>query len=130
MLSPQGLYDAIVEASDLGVPLFITETGVADKTDRFRGTFIRSHYNAVSAVPSAECAGFRWYFEPQRPSHGAPAVTKGEPPVGVSSMIDHYGQTVLQQLMGSLSCGSRHDSERILKVWEHLSSLGSPRACQ
>jgi len=43
----QGLYDSIKDASSLGVPMYITETGLADARDLHRDAFIRSHYGMV-----------------------------------------------------------------------------------
>eukprot|EP00798_Chlamydomonas_sp_ICE-L_P000631 gene631-2065_t len=39
-----GLYDSIAEASILGKPIFITETGLADKADKHRRWFIQTHF--------------------------------------------------------------------------------------
>mmetsp|Transcript_541 Transcript_541/g.1451 ORF Transcript_541/g.1451 Transcript_541/m.1451 type:complete len:542 (-) Transcript_541:1396-3021(-) len=46
-LYPQGLYDSIKDASVLGVPMYITETGLADAKDRHRAWFIRTHYGML-----------------------------------------------------------------------------------
>ncbi|KAF5828616.1 glycoside hydrolase superfamily [Dunaliella salina] len=46
-LHPQGLYDSIRDASALGVPMYITETGLADAKDQHREHFIRSHYSMI-----------------------------------------------------------------------------------
>ena len=46
-LTPRGLFDSIVEASSLGKPMYITETGLADKQDMHRAWFIKSHYQQV-----------------------------------------------------------------------------------
>jgi len=43
----QGLYESIKDASNLGVPMYITETGLADAQDLHREHFIRSHYDVV-----------------------------------------------------------------------------------
>jgi beta-glucosidase len=47
---PQGIYDAIVEVSQLKVPIYITENGIADAKDENRGLFIREYLNAVHAA--------------------------------------------------------------------------------
>eukprot|EP00967_Tisochrysis_lutea_P122417 scaffold202571_cov16-Tisochrysis_lutea.AAC.1 len=48
----QGLYDSIKDASALGVPIYITETGLADAKDQHREHFIRSHYSMVRFATS------------------------------------------------------------------------------
>jgi beta-glucosidase len=40
--SPELVYDAIVEMSELGKPMYITENGIADKHDTHRAQFIRT----------------------------------------------------------------------------------------
>ncbi len=47
-LYPQGIYHAIVECSELGVPIYITENGIADAQDNRRGTFIKRYIFAIS----------------------------------------------------------------------------------
>lgn len=44
---PQGLYDAIVEMSELGVPMYITENGIADAKDDRREQFIKEYTRAL-----------------------------------------------------------------------------------
>eukprot|EP00195_Chlamydomonas_chlamydogama_P008762 CAMPEP_0202896722 /NCGR_PEP_ID=MMETSP1392-20130828/5659_1 /ASSEMBLY_ACC=CAM_ASM_000868 /TAXON_ID=225041 /ORGANISM="Chlamydomonas chlamydogama, Strain SAG 11-48b" /LENGTH=537 /DNA_ID=CAMNT_0049582169 /DNA_START=105 /DNA_END=1718 /DNA_ORIENTATION=+ len=46
-LYPQGLYNAVADASILGRPIYITETGLADKHSRHRNYFINSHLPMV-----------------------------------------------------------------------------------
>jgi hypothetical protein len=36
------------QAAKLGVPLYVTETGVADRSDQFRGRMVREYYGQVS----------------------------------------------------------------------------------
>lgn len=43
----QGLYDSIADASPLGVPIFVTETGSADKEGRHRRQIIEGHCSMV-----------------------------------------------------------------------------------
>lgn len=44
----QGLYDSIADASVLKIPIYITETGLADKADKYRGWYIKATYDMVS----------------------------------------------------------------------------------
>lgn len=44
---PQGMYDSIKDASVLKVPIYITETGSADKEGRHRKYMIDGHSKAV-----------------------------------------------------------------------------------
>jgi beta-glucosidase len=46
-MRPAALYDAIKEMSHLGVPLYITETGIADARDDRRESFIKSYMGAI-----------------------------------------------------------------------------------
>lgn len=48
---PAGLRDAIEDVSSLGVPIYITETGVADKGDELRPVVIQTYFEQV-------CGGF------------------------------------------------------------------------
>jgi len=45
---PEGFYRAITEISEVGVPIIITENGVADDDDDMRGEFIQKYLYAVS----------------------------------------------------------------------------------
>ncbi len=45
---PEGLYRSIERISELGVPIFITENGIADAQDDRRATFIERYLYAVS----------------------------------------------------------------------------------
>ena len=45
---PDGLYDAIKMTSDLNVPIYITENGIGDSKDIYRGNFINRSLYAVS----------------------------------------------------------------------------------
>ncbi|GMH39661.1 hypothetical protein BSKO_07559 [Bryopsis sp. KO-2023] len=44
---PDGLYEAIKKSSELGVPMYITETGVADMGDSKRNIMIKGYTNEV-----------------------------------------------------------------------------------
>ncbi|MDP3793035.1 MAG: family 1 glycosylhydrolase [bacterium] len=44
---PQGLYDLIMQFTDLGLPIIITENGLSDAEDKFREEFIVVHLKAV-----------------------------------------------------------------------------------
>ncbi len=46
-IRPQGLYDSIKDASVLGVPIYITETGLADKDGKNRRYMIEGHCGAI-----------------------------------------------------------------------------------
>jgi len=45
---PEGFYRAIMRINQLGLPIFITENGIADKGDHRRGDFIRQYLYALS----------------------------------------------------------------------------------
>ncbi len=45
---PEGLYNAIVRSSKYGIPMYITETGIADKRDDRRAMMINQYWEAVS----------------------------------------------------------------------------------
>lgn len=44
---PQGIYDAIADLSQLGVPLYITENGIPDSKDDRRQSFINGYLQSV-----------------------------------------------------------------------------------
>lgn len=46
-MRPAALYEAIKEIACLGVPIYITETGIADARDDRRERFIKSYMNAI-----------------------------------------------------------------------------------
>lgn len=54
----QGLYDSIADASVLKIPIYITETGLADKADKYRGWYIKATYDMVSRCFA--CRGLAW----------------------------------------------------------------------
>lgn len=45
---PEGLYRALKEVADLGRPIYVTENGIADRSDDHRGLFIRRSLYALS----------------------------------------------------------------------------------
>ena len=59
--APEWIYDAIVQMSDLGKPIYITEHGIADENDVNRGHFIKV---AIDSVYKALQQGYdvRGYF--------------------------------------------------------------------
>jgi beta-glucosidase len=44
---PRGLYDVLRRAGRYRKPVFITENGIADTTDRLRGSYIVAHLRAI-----------------------------------------------------------------------------------
>lgn len=46
-MHPDGMYESIKEASVMGVPIYITETGIADRGDSLRGRMIQEYYFQV-----------------------------------------------------------------------------------
>jgi len=44
---PQGLYRALLRLRSLGVPIFVTENGIATMDEKLRGEFILQHVDAV-----------------------------------------------------------------------------------
>ncbi|HEV2916448.1 MAG TPA: family 1 glycosylhydrolase [Candidatus Babeliales bacterium] len=47
-ICPESLYEGIVQLSKLGKPIYITENGVADTYDVYRGMYIKSYLYALS----------------------------------------------------------------------------------
>ncbi|GIL44635.1 hypothetical protein Vafri_2158, partial [Volvox africanus] len=45
---PEGLYDAIVHSANLGMPLYVTETGIADGRDDRRAPLIAAYWQQVA----------------------------------------------------------------------------------
>jgi beta-glucosidase len=63
---PEGLYDSIMQASSLDVPIYITENGIADARDTMRPRYIVDHLaqtrRAIDA--GADVRGyFHWTFQ-------------------------------------------------------------------
>lgn len=46
-LNPEAIYDPIKEAARYGLPIYITESGLADAKDQYRAAFIRESLEAV-----------------------------------------------------------------------------------
>lgn len=46
-LYPEGMYDSIVEAHKYGVPVYVTENGIADSKDILRPYYIASHIKMI-----------------------------------------------------------------------------------
>lgn len=62
-MHPQAIYDVIMEARHYKKPIFITESGVADATDQYRGWFIEESLRAIhkSIENGADVRGyFHW----------------------------------------------------------------------
>lgn len=47
---PEGFRRVLLQAASFGLPLYITENGLADKDDRLRGKFLISHLREVSRL--------------------------------------------------------------------------------
>lgn len=47
-INPEGFYKALVEISKIGVPIYITENGIADSKDDRRSLFIKQYLNSIS----------------------------------------------------------------------------------
>ena len=59
---PEGLYYAVKRIAHIGVPMIITENGLADADDTRRALFIRQHLYALSAVLSEGYDVRGYYF--------------------------------------------------------------------
>lgn len=62
---PEGIYHAVKEMSVYGLPIYITENGVADVKDKLRGDFIRGHLRWLHRAikEGADVKGyFHWSF--------------------------------------------------------------------
>lgn len=60
-IHPEGLYKAIVQSSQYGIPIYITETGIADQHDQNRHTMIRLYMDQVGfreMEPSVHAVNF------------------------------------------------------------------------
>jgi len=60
-ICPEGMYDALKMVSSFGKPIYITENGIADSTDKKREWFIRAHIKQVLRAFS-EGVDVRGYF--------------------------------------------------------------------
>jgi hypothetical protein len=47
-IHPEGLYTCLKRMSKLGIPMYITETGISDSKDDRRAVFINGYFKAVS----------------------------------------------------------------------------------
>ncbi|MEK7556385.1 MAG: family 1 glycosylhydrolase, partial [Patescibacteria group bacterium] len=60
-IDPAGLTQVLLSLRSYGLPIYITENGVADSKDRLRGDFIRDHLRAIEKA-QAEGADVRGYL--------------------------------------------------------------------
>ena len=60
---PQGLRQVLTWANTLGVPLFVTENGIADATDTKRAKYLFDHLSTLQQVIQEGAADVRGYFE-------------------------------------------------------------------
>ena len=60
---PQGLREVLTWANTLGVPLFVTENGIADATDTKRAQYLFDHLATLQQVIQDGAADVRGYFE-------------------------------------------------------------------
>lgn len=62
-LYPEGLYRAIEKAATLQLPIYVTENGIADKTDMMRNEFIKKHVYVVHKAlqEGYDIRGYFWW---------------------------------------------------------------------
>jgi beta-glucosidase len=60
---PEGLYRSIVKASELELPIYITEIGIADSTDTMRNSFIKQHLAIIQQAlkEGYDIRGCHWW---------------------------------------------------------------------
>jgi len=58
---PEGLYQVLRRYGALGLPVYVTENGVADASGRLRASFLRSHFEALVRA-AREGVDVRGYF--------------------------------------------------------------------
>lgn len=58
---PQGLKDVLLELKQYNCPIYVTENGLADTADNYRGDYLRDHLGAVFAAKELG-ADVRGYF--------------------------------------------------------------------
>jgi len=58
---PEGLYQVLKRYGSLGLPVYITENGIADKSGAIRPAFLRSHFEALVRA-AREGVDVRGYF--------------------------------------------------------------------
>eukprot|EP00878_Enallax_costatus_P007609 GHUV01007967.1.p1 GENE.GHUV01007967.1~~GHUV01007967.1.p1 ORF type:complete len:378 (+),score=113.54 GHUV01007967.1:966-2099(+) len=58
-----GLYDSLIQASEYQVPIYITETGIADRSDANRAIMIDKYMRATlrAIADGADVRGFYWW---------------------------------------------------------------------
>jgi beta-galactosidase len=59
---PQGLREVLTFAGTLGVPIYITENGLADAADTLRGKYLYDHLTTLQGVIADGTADVRGYF--------------------------------------------------------------------
>jgi beta-glucosidase/6-phospho-beta-glucosidase/beta-galactosidase len=59
---PEGFAGALRTAGSYGLPVYITENGIADATDRLRPAFLRDHLRVLAGVIDRGEADVRGYF--------------------------------------------------------------------
>jgi beta-glucosidase/6-phospho-beta-glucosidase/beta-galactosidase len=59
---PEGLREVLTFAGTLGVPIYVTENGLADAADSLRGRYLFDHLAVVQDVAAAGTADVRGYF--------------------------------------------------------------------
>jgi beta-glucosidase/6-phospho-beta-glucosidase/beta-galactosidase len=59
---PQGLREVLTFAGTLGVPIYITENGLADAADTLRGRYLYDHLKTLQGVIADGVADVRGYF--------------------------------------------------------------------
>jgi len=59
---PEGLEQALVEASKYGRPIYVTENGVADSSDKLRKRYIIDHLKVLENIIDEKHADVRGYF--------------------------------------------------------------------
>ena len=59
---PQGLREVLTFAGTLGVPIYITENGLADAQDTLRGKYLYDHLSVLQDVIADQVADVRGYF--------------------------------------------------------------------
>jgi beta-glucosidase/6-phospho-beta-glucosidase/beta-galactosidase len=60
---PQGLAQSLAWADTLGVPLYVTENGLADAADTLRAQYLFDHLSALQQVIASGQADVRGYFQ-------------------------------------------------------------------
>uniref|UniRef100_A0A383W4H1 Glycoside hydrolase family 1 protein n=1 Tax=Tetradesmus obliquus TaxID=3088 RepID=A0A383W4H1_TETOB len=58
-----GLYEALMQSNQYGIPIYITETGIADKSDKNRATMIDKYMRAMlrAIADGADVRGFYYW---------------------------------------------------------------------